>query len=265
MNELHKPKPRIGFLGCGKIGSAMLEDMLARGMGDVAFVQANTYRDEKNRFPVVRAQDADLLAQTDMVVESATPDALKAAFDGIMAHCDLMVFSHTAFADRDFEDHARKTAARYGRRIYLPHGAILGLDGIADGRALITEVSVVTTKSPASLGLQEGEQNGAQSDGRIVVYDGPTREACLRFPRNVNVHAAVALAGLGFDNTRSVIMADPQTTTNDHLITVKGNGVNFRIEVSSLATGGVTALYTPYSACACLAKVLEYDGGFRFI
>ena len=248
---------RVGFLGCGKIGEAMVNDLLRRGKDTVSFVQAFDYQDEQKRYPVITEQDESLLAQTDLVVECATADALKQNFEGIIRHCNLMTFSVTAFSDHKFETYAKETAKKYGHHIYLPHGAILGVDGIADGQSLLTQVSILTTKNPKSLGRTDEE--------RTVVYDGPTRQACALYPRNVNVHATVALAGLGFDQTRSMIVSDPAVSTNTHIITAEGDGIHFRIEVSSFSTGGVTGKYTPYSACASLARVLQDGGVLRFV
>ena len=132
----------------------------------------------------------------------------------------------------------------------------MGIDGLADAGPTLTAVAVTTTKSPASLGLPP--------DSYKVVYEGPTREACAKFPRNVNVHAAVALAGLGFDRTVSRIVADPAVSTNSHLVEVEGTGYRFRIEVSSEAGGKVTGAYTPQSALSTLRRICRGQGGLRF-
>ena len=100
---------------------------------------------------------------------------------------------------------------------------------------------------------------------RTVVYEGSTREACRQFPRNVNVHATLALAGLGFDQTLSRIIADPVVTTNSHLIEAYGDGVNFKIQVASTAGEGVTGAFTPISAYGSLERVLEKKDGCFFV
>ena len=147
-------------------------------------------------------------------------------------------------------------AEQHGHMIYLPHGAILGLDGIFDGRSELTEVTVETIKSPASLGRADTEYT--------VLYEGPTRKATELYPRNVNVHAAIALAGIGFDKTHSKIIADPSVNTNTHLIHLVGKGIDFTIRVSSFSEGGVTGKYTPLSACGSLDRVLG-GSGFQFV
>jgi len=125
-----------------------------------------------------------------------------------------------------------------------------------DAGPTLESVTVTTTKSPASLGLPPDELK--------VVYEGPVREACALFPRNVNVHAAIALAGLGFDRTLSRIVADPAVSTNRHVIDIKGNGYRFQIEVSSEAGGKVTGAYTPQSALGTLQRICHTGGGLRF-
>lgn len=248
---------RVGFLGCGKIGSAMLSALMEEGTHEAAFVQDPFIEKAGRGCPVTDEADETLLALTDLVIESATADVLKKNADVILKHCNLMVFSVTAFSDEAFFEHTKETAEKYGRTIYLPHGAILGLDGIADGRKVIKSVRIETTKNPKSLGRDDRE--------RTIVYEGSTRGACREYPRNVNVHAAVALAGLGFDETQSRIISDPAVHTNAHTITVDGEGIHFEIVVSSSSEGGVTGKYTPYSAAASMFKALDGGGTMRFV
>ena len=244
---------RVAFLGCGKIGQAMLRHLLRQGEHTISFVQDPFFQKEEGMdFPVVSQLDPALLEQTDLVVECATADVLKANFEAILSRCDLMTFSVTAFSDAAFEEKARALLAQADHQIYLPHGAILGIDGLFDGRELLTSVSIVTTKNPPSLGRTDTQ--------RTVVYQGPTRQACQLYPRNVNVHATVALAGLGFDRTQSVVISDPAVSTNAHKIVLEGEGIHFELDISSFTTGGVTGKYTPYSACGSLDRVLGSRG-----
>lgn len=246
----------IGFLGCGKIGKSLLQEVKDTGLAEVSFIQDPFYQGSEN-FPVTEEADESLLAETDLVVESAMADVLKKNFDRIIRHADLMPFSVTAFSDEEFYEHALEMMKKYHRRIFLPHGAILGVDGIADGRKVITGISIETTKNPKSLGRSDTE--------RTVVYDGTARGACAAYPRNVNVHATVALAGIGFDRTHSRIVSDPAVHTNSHVITVEGEGIHFVLDISSFANGGVTGKYTPYSAIGSLHRVLSDGEGLRFV
>ncbi len=249
---------RVGFLGCGKIGGRMLNDLLETGEHQVAFVQDPFYQGEKETgFPVTKTQKRELLQCTDLVIETATADVLKENIVGILEFCDLMVFSVTAFSDDDFYQQVQELIGKYNRKVYLPHGAILGVDGIADGNSLISSIAIETTKNPKSLGRTD--------EKHTVVYEGTTRDACKAYPRNVNVHATVALAGIGFDKTRSMIISDPSVSTNTHKIIIEGEGIHFELLISSFSTGGVTGKYTPYSAVASMYRVLDEKPGIRFV
>jgi aspartate dehydrogenase len=252
---------RIGLLGCGSIGGFLARHLLAEDAKD-AIELSYVYDVDQNRMQGIppprriTAQD-DLFARpVDLVVEAAHADLVKAVALRIVNRSDLLLFSITALADDAFRTALEQTAVEHGRKVFLPHGAIIGIDGLVDAGPTLKSVTVTTTKSPASLGLPP--------ENYQVVYEGPVREACAKFPRNVNVHAAVALAGLGFDRTISRIVADPAVSTNSHLVEIEGIGYRFRIEVSSEAGGKVTGAYTPQSALSTLRRICHGEGGLRF-
>ena len=247
---------KIGFIGCGKIGSEILNHIREKELAEVVFILDPFFKGKIN-IPVIEKWDAAICSQADIVIECATAGVLKRNIDEVLAACDLLLFSATAFAEPLFEEKVRELCEKNNRHVYLPHGAILGLDGIFDGRSIIREVSIVTTKNPQSLGEQE--------QTCTVLYEGTAREACRLYPRNVNVHAEIALAGIGFDKTKSKIVADPSVITNTHEITVEGEGIHFKIEVSSFSTGGVTGAYTPLSACGSVDRLLCMGSGIAFI
>lgn len=241
---------KIGFLGCGKIGRRLLKEILEKKLGEVVFIQ-DAYLKDTEGLPaaVITEPDEELYKRADLIIECATSQALSDHIDLILKNCDLLMFSVTAFCSEMFERKVKALTEQYGKKVYIPHGAILGLDGISDGRQIWEEVSIQTTKNPKSLSRNDTE--------RTVVYKGSTREACRQYPRNVNVHAAVALSGIGFEKTNSVIISDPAVSTNSHMIRLKGQGVEMEIHVESFTTGGVTGEYTPLSACGSLHRILD--------
>ena len=252
---------RIGLLGCGSIGGFLARHVLAEAASDgmeLSYVYDLDEQRLQNIPPPCRiTAQPDLFSRpADLVVEAAHADLVKAVALRLVERSDLLLFSLTALADDAFRTALEQVAVEHGRKVFLPHGAILGIDGLVDAGPTLTSVTVTTTKSPASLGLPP--------ESYQVVYEGPVREACAKFPRNVNVHAAVALAGLGFDRTISRIVADPGVSTNSHLVEVAGTGYRFRIEVSSEAGGKVTGAYTPHSALNTLRRICRGQGGLRF-
>ena len=252
---------RIGLLGCGSIGGSLARYVLAEGAADNIELAYAFDVDEKRLQDIPAAcrtaKQSDLFArEADLVVEADHADLLKEVAVRMVERSDLLLFSITALADEAFRTELEQTAVKCGRKVYLPHGAMIGIDGLVDAGPTLKSVTVTTTKSPASLGLPP--------DKHAVVYEGPVRQACAKFPHNVNVHAAIALAGLGFDRTISRIVADPAVSTNSHLVEVEGTGYRFRIEVSSEAGGKVTGAYTPQSALGTLKRICRGGGGLRF-
>jgi len=248
---------QVGFLGCGKIGKTMIRHLKVRADHPIAFVQTPNFKGDIDLdCPVVSTFDEDV-CKADLVVECATPDVLKQQYQYYLRRSDMLILSLTAFSDDDFANKAYALCEKHGTNIYLAHGAILGLDGIFDARDILNNVTIETVKNPKSLGRSDTD--------RTVFFNGSTREACQLMPRNVNVHAAIAMAGLGFDKTHSKIISDPNVSTNSHIIKLEGEGFSSTIDVSSFATGGITGKYTPISACGSLDRILGGKIPYQFV
>lgn len=248
-------KKRVGVIGAGTIGKAVISHLQETDLAEIDYVlvrDARKLRDVRLADGVILDNaEAALSRRVDLVIEAAIPDTVKTMAPLILRNSDFCAFSCTALADAEIEAAVRTAMSHSGRSLFIPHGAVLGLDGIADGRSLIGDITITTTKSGTSLGLD------ADVDG--MVFDGPTRDACRRFPRNVNVHAAIAMAGIGFDRTRSRIVAVPGFKRNMHRIEVKGECFAWTIEASSPSLGGVTGAYTPLSAVGSVRRILNCD------
>jgi len=133
----------------------------------------------------------------------------------------------------------------------------LGLDGSFGAREIVSSVEIETIKSPTTLGCTEKQ--------RKVVYEGNTRGAVQMFPYNANVHAEIALAGIGIDRTHSTVIADADVLTNTQQIVTVGDEVGLKLNISSVTTGGVPGSYTPISASGSLDRVLGDDTRCIFV
>ena len=161
-------KVSIGLLGCGSIGGFLARYVLAEGAADSIELGYVYDVDEKRLQDIPAAcrmtRQSDLFARpADLVVEAAHADLLKQVAVRIVERSDLLLFSITALADEAFRAALEEAAVKYGRKVFLPHGAMIGIDGLADAGPTLKSVTVTTTKSPASLGLPR--------DKHTVVYE----------------------------------------------------------------------------------------------
>ncbi len=140
-----------------------------------------------------------------------------------------------------------------GAQIIVPSGALLGLDAVrAAAEGEIHSVRMVTRKPPVSLaGAPYLEEHGIELEGLTEprrIFQGSAREGALGFPANVNVAAALSLAGIGPDRTALEIWADPALTRNTHRIQVESDSARFEMQIENLPsaenprTGRITAL-----------------------
>ena len=144
----------------------------------------------------------------------------------------------------------------------MPTGALLGLDAVqAAAQGEIARVHMITTKPPEGLDgapyLVERNISVIGIEAARRVFDGSAREAARGFPANVNVAAALALAGIGPDRTTIEIWADPTVDRNIHRIEVEADTVRLRLEIENVPSveNPRTGRLTPLSVVALLRKL----------
>jgi aspartate dehydrogenase len=182
----------------------------------------------------------------DLIVEMAHPDVTRKWGTKILEKTNYMFISVTALADRDLELSIEATTAKHGTRAFVPHGGVVGMDALLENRDIWESVDVVMKKSPKNVDCAAAGVDPESITEETVLYDGPTRGICPMFPRNVNTHAAIAYAGIGFDRTRSRLIVDPAWTNATVAIHAKAPGVDLTVERVEEITG-VTGASTPAS------------------
>ncbi len=246
----------IGIVGCGTIGRALLragaEGTLGVPIAGVTSRAASTAEAFLSTLgnPPPYLELSDLVDRSSLLVETAgghvVPSLAEAAF---AAGKDLMVISIGALLEHpEIIEQARSL----GCRLYAPSGAIAGLDGIKSAcQGRVDLVEMVSRKPIAAL---EGAPYLLEKDIPVdrftearEVFNGTAREACRGFPSNLNVSAAVSLAGIGPDLTTVRIVADPFLERNCHDITVEGEFGLLRVHIENIPsenpkTGRLTAL-----------------------
>ena len=271
------PKKRVGLVGCGTIGSQLAmsvdSDKIANAslvaLFDVAEGNLQNLKSKLHSSPEAHSDFGRFLASgADIVVEAASQDAVRAFGRATLeAGKDMMIMSVGALADGGFLAELLQAAAKKGCRIYVPTGAIAGIDAIRSVRNLLDSVTLTTTKNPKALaGAPFFETSRIRLDDiakSTVVYEGAAAEAVRAFPANVNVAAVLSLAGIGVDRTKVRIVADPQATTNRHEIVATGSFGEIRIMVDNVPSPGnpKTSFLAVLSAIECLRSIC--DDGMR--
>jgi aspartate dehydrogenase len=221
---------RLGLIGCGSIGSAVVKAIVngcLPGFELVGIVGSEAATTAS--CPFFTEVPSLLETKPYLVLETASADAVRSyATDIFECGADLMIVSVGALADADFFGRLIAQSEKKGRRLYVPSGAIGGLDIIkAAVFGGLDECTLTTTKPPQALSgapyvLQQGIDLETIREP-IVIFEGTARQAVCSFPQNVNVAATISLAGLGLDRTTVRIIADPAATRNVHEVFVRWN------------------------------------------
>ncbi len=179
----------------------------------------------------------ELIQASDLVSESATQAALEELAPKVLgAGKDLMVLSCGGLLGRsDWVALAEKNHCR----ILVPSGAIAGLDGVKGARVgAITHVSMESRKPPRGWAgapyVVEKRITLDSITAETMIFEGPAIEACKAFPANVNVLAALSLAGIGPELTTIKLFAVPGLARNTHRIAVEGEFGSLQIQVENV-------------------------------
>jgi aspartate dehydrogenase len=198
----------------------------------------------------------------ELVIEAASADAVDAIVtSSLAANTPVMVLSCGALLGRqDLVD----MALQHHTSIHIPSGAIIGLDGLmAAAAGQVDSVTMITTKPPEGLrGAPGVKLSGVDLDhltSPVVLYEGPVFDGFKLFPANINVSAAISMAGIGPHRTHIKVVADPLATRNIHEVVVKGDFGQMQLRIENIPslenprTGRLTAL----SVLAYLKQLLS--------
>jgi len=264
-------KLKIGIVGCGAIGSSLAKSIIKDFSGQAKLVALydldnlkvmNLAKMFKRGHLVVTGLN-DLIKASNLVVESASAEA---SFDiaraALKAKKDVMVMSVGGIA-RGF-DLLVKLAAKNNCRIYIPSGAISGIDALkAASIGKIKEVTLTTTKNPLGFkGVGYVKDEGidlSRIKKETVLFSGKAKDAVRYFPQNINVAAVLSLAGIGVNKTKVRIIASPKVTKNIHEIEIKSNVGNIYTRTENVlhSDNPKTSYMAVLSAIAVLKRILN--------
>ena len=264
---MSETKKKIGIVGCGAIGGSIaravdrgeLNADLA-GLCDIDTSRAQELAASLQHGAPVLGLD-ELAEVCDIMVEAAQVSAVAPVVEQCLSHGrDLMVMSVGGLTEDHFSAFERSTAT-----LYVPSGAVCGLDGVlASNLEHIDTITLTTRKPPA--GLKDAPyivDNNISLDNLThekVVFEGSPADAIQRFPKNINVSTTLATAAAANGSFKVRIIADPDTTSNTHEIDLRGALGNIRIIVENVPSpeNPKTSALAYYSAIATLRKIISH-------
>jgi len=233
---------RIGIIGCGNI-AALISEMEIEGT-----VVAVFDRHEERAGHIAGKYGAKaytvfgaFIGETfDLVIEIASVEAVRSYAEAVLAHgCDLLILSAGALADPALKTRLIATAEAGGRRLFIPSGALFGLDNAKIARhGGVETITMRSTKPPASFGLQ--------TQTRQCLFKGGVRGCIERYPRNAN--AAVALSIAAQREVEIELWADPAVDTNTHELTLRGAFGSMSMRIDNRPSPG-------HPSTSCLAAL----------
>jgi aspartate dehydrogenase len=260
-----RPDLRVAVVGLGAIGTRVVE-ALDRGIDGLVLTAVSVQSPERHRSrlasltrtPAVLPIEA-LVDVADIVIECAPSKFVRSIVAPFVGNGKTAVVL-SAGALLDHED-LIELAKQNGGQIVVPTGALIGLDAVtAAAVGEIHSVRMVTRKPVRGLAgapyIVENNIAIEQITEPLRIFDGTAREAAKGFPANVNVAAALSLAGIGPDRTKIEIWADPTLTRNTHRIDVESDSARFSMSIENIPSENPkTGLITALSVIACLRKL----------
>jgi aspartate dehydrogenase len=266
----------VGLIGCGSMGSELARAVQLGKAGPTKIIGvydeyapgriALVKELGKNQepAPVEAGSVAELIGLTGMelIVECASQAAVTAhAVAVLTAGISMLVMSSGALVSADFMCKVTDAAEASGVSVYVPSGAVGGIDALRASKALLEEVTIVSTKKPIALSGAPGfaEWEDVDITGPTVIFEGSAAEAVGLFPANVNVAATVSMAGIGPDATRVKIVADPDSPGNVHEIHAvsRAGKFSFRFENIPHETNPKTSFLAVLAAIETLRSISE--------
>ena len=248
---------KLGFIGCGAIGTdvAIAADSFEE-ISEIFLFDKDKKIMKKLDDKLKKSSQTTLetmIKKSDIIFEAASQEAVSIYGKKVLDHGkDLIIMSIGSLCDEEFRNELINTAKKNNCKIYLPSGAVCGIDGLLSASVGgLNEVTLVTTKPPASF--------GKNLDERTILFEGTARDAVKKFPANINVAASLSLAGKGFDDTKVEIVADPVATRISHKILAHGAFGRLRVELENMPNPNNpgSSYMASLSAIAKLRRIID--------
>ena len=230
---------KLGIIGDGAIGRYVIDKAIERGHTiQVLLLRTERLQDRAKDPHGALCVDmvSDLPDDIDHMIDCAGHSALRSyGADILRRGIDMTTVSLGALADAALFDILDRAAAEGGARLHLASGAIGALDCLRAARVGgLQNVTYIGRKPPRSWQGSAAETRLDLNNltvGAETHFEGSARDAATEYPKNANVAAAVALAGIGFDDTRVKLIADADISENIHEVHAIGDFGSFSFEI----------------------------------
>jgi len=258
------PKLRIALIGCGAIGTSVIELLQGEaGLAVVAIVvpadgAASTQTEVQKLAPGVQVVTSVPQTGIDLVVETAGHAAIEEhVVPALRRGTPCVVASVGALSAPGLAEELEAAAITGNTQVQLIAGAIGAIDALAAARIGGLDAVRYTGRKPPRAWKGTPAEQGRELDAltqETVIFEGSAREAALLYPKNANVAATVSLAGLGLDQTLVRLIADPAIVDNVHVVEAEGAFGSFELTMRNkpLAANPKTSALTVYSAVRAL-------------
>lgn len=262
---------KIGIIGCGAIGSSLAKIISSEfsqkaqlaGLCDSEVEKAYNLANKFNNQKLVALTLDDLINRVDLVIEATKPDsAFDIAKKTISAAKNIMIMSVGGIIEHYKE--LDVLAQDKNARVFIPSGAICGIDGLKAAACGKINKVILTTKKPprAFVGIPYVLKRKIRLDNiteDTVIFEGDANTAIRAFPQNINVAATLSIAGIGPANTVVRIVASPTATANIHEIEIESEAgrIFTRAENVIHPDNPKTSYLAVLAAVATLKQILE--------
>jgi aspartate dehydrogenase len=239
-----KRRLKIAIVGCGAIGASLaqlLEKKFKKTAEVVAFCDLDNRKAQALQVKIKSGKAvalAEAIRLSDLVVEAASAKvSFTVAKRSLLKKRDVLVMSIGGILGK--EKQLFEIAQKNNKRIYLPSGAICGLDGVsALAIAGIKRITLKTYKPPAALRgadyIVKNKVSLEKIKGQKVVFRGTASEAVRAFPQNINVVALLSLAARGLVVPQVEIIASARLKRNIHVISVESEAAHLEIRCENV-------------------------------
>jgi len=268
-------KLRVGVIGCGTIGTEICKAIDGDDLEMELFFLIDNHPENieslytsLKKKPEITKSDSHglgaILEDVDLVIECASQAAVREfVIPALRSGTNVMILSVGALlCIEGLYEEIESIAKEKDCKVYIPSGAVAGIDGLKSGAMVgIESVELTTIKPPRGFeGNEYVKEKGIELSSierAETLFVGHAKEAVKYFPENVNVAATLSLAGIGSKATRVKIVADPGAKRNVHEVKAWGEFGNLFVRVENVpsAANPKTSYLAALSAIATLKRI----------